>query len=225
MISRKCLFLSAVLLLGGGMSMGRAQDNSATSSGSPSDSLGDAARKARAQKKGSIKPAKVFTNDDVGDLRGTISVIGNEPPPASSTDKSAEKAGDKKTPSGDSKKESAKDEASWRAKFATARKVLAQDTKELDVLQREYNLKLEQYSQDPNWAMHQQNSREDINKTQAEIEAKKQDIDKDKQALSDLEDELRKSGGEPGWANEPSGAGPSNSSGSGSSASSGAASP
>ena len=224
MISRKCLFLSAVLLLGGGISIGRAQDNSATNSGSPSDSLGDAARKARAQKKGSIKPAKVFTNDDVGDLRGTISVIGNEPPPTSSTDKSAEKAGDKKAPSGDSKKESAKDEASWRAKFAAARKILAQDTKELDVLQREYNLKLQQYSQDPNWAMHQQNSREDINKTQAEIEAKKQDVDKDKQALADLEDELRKSGGEPGWANEPSGAGPSNSSGSDSTASSGAAS-
>lgn len=224
MISRKCLFLSAVLLLGGGISIGRAQDNSATNSGSPSDSLGDAARKARAQKKGSIKPAKVFTNDDVGGLTGTISVIGAEPVPTSAADKTAGKADEKKTPVTDSKKESAKDEASWRAKFATARKVLAQDTKELDVLQREYNLKLEQYSQDPNWAMHQQNSREDINKTQAEIEAKKQDIDKDKQALSDLEDELRKSGGEPGWANEPSGAGPSNSSGSGSSASSGAAS-
>src|SRR5260370_37825786 len=104
MISRKCLFLSAVLLLGGRMSMGRAQNNSATNSGLPSDSLGDAARKARAQKKDPVKPAKVFTNDDMAGLRGTISVIGNEPPPTSSTDKSAEKAGDKKAPSGDSKK-------------------------------------------------------------------------------------------------------------------------
>jgi hypothetical protein len=218
MISRKCLSLLTVLFLAGGMSISRAQDNSATNSGSPSDSLGDAARKARAQKKEPIKPAKVFTNDDVGGLRGTISVIGNQPVPAdaakagptSPTDKTAGKTPDKKAPSDDSKKQSAKDEPAWRAKFAAARKILAQDTKELDVLQREYNLKLQQYSQDPNWAMHQQNSREDINKTQSDIEAKKQDIDKDKQALADLEDELRKSGGEPGWANEPAGASSSN---------------
>ena len=60
--------------------------------------------------------------------------------------------------------------------------------------------------------MHEQNSRADINKTQSEIEAKKQDVEKDKQALSDLEDQLRKAGGDAGWANEPSGAGPSESS-------------
>lgn len=206
MISRKCQLVFVVLLIASGMSIGRAQDNSATSSGSPSASLGDAARKVRAQKKDSSKPAKVFTNDDLGGLRGTISVIGNQPAPADGTattsDKPAEKTAEKKAPSGDPKKESAKDEAGWRAKFAAARKILAQDTKELDVLQREYNLKLQQYSQDPNWAMHQQNSREDINKTQSEIEAKKQDIEKDKQSLADLQDELRKSGGEAGWANE-----------------------
>jgi hypothetical protein len=223
MILPKCLSLTALLLLAGGMSMGHAQDNAAA--GSPSGSLGDAARKARAEKKDSGRPAKVFTNDDMGGLRGTISVIGTEPAPpssatakatqtpaadkgapASASDKAAAKTEDKKPASGDSKKESAKDEAYWRATFAAARKLLAQDTKELDVLQREYNLKLEQYSQDPNWALHQQNSREDINKTQSEIETKKQDVEKDKQALSDLQDELRKSGGEPGWANEPSGA-------------------
>jgi chromosome segregation ATPase len=214
MTSRKLVILASMLLLPGGMSIGRAQDNSATSSGS--QSLGDAARKARAQKKESSKPAKVFTNDDMGALRGTISVIGSEPAPASATDKAAEKTeekttGDKKTPNADSKKEGAKDEAYWRAKFAAARKLLADDTKELDILQREFNLKQEQYSQDPNWAMHEQYSRADINKTQSEIDAKKQDVEKDKQALSDLEDELRKSGGEPGWANEPAGSGSSDS--------------
>ena len=50
--------------------------------------------------------------------------------------------------------------------------------------------------------MKQQNSREDLDKTQSQIDAKKQDVEKDKQAISDLEDELRKAGGEPGWANE-----------------------
>lgn len=211
MISRRFIYLAAVLLFSGGISIARAQDTSATSSGSQSGSLGDAARKARAQKDSS-KPSKVFTNDDVGDLKGTISVIGNDSR-ASGTDTAAEKIEDKKPASG---AEGKGDESSWRARFAAARKVLAADTKELDILQREFNLKQEQYSQDPNWAMHQQNSREDINKTQSEIDAKKQDIEKDKQALSDLEDQLRKSGGDAGWANEPTGAGPSESSTSGS---------
>ena len=60
--------------------------------------------------------------------------------------------------------------------------------------------------------MKQQYSRADLDKTQSQIDAKKQAVEKDKQAISDLEDELRRSGGEPGWANEPSGAGPSDSS-------------
>jgi len=223
MISRKFMYLATLLVLSGGASIARAQDDPAASSGSQSASLGDAARKARAQKKESSKPAKVFTNDNVGDLKGTISVIGNAPAPASATDITSEKTDDKKPANGadakDAKKAQAQDESGWRARFAAARKVLADDTKELDILQREFNLKQQQYSQDPNWAMHEQNSRADINKTQSEINIKKKDIEKDKQALSDLEDALRKSGGDAGWANEPSAAGTSeqDSSGSGSS--------
>jgi hypothetical protein len=220
MISRSFVCVAAVLLLSSGLSTGRAQDTSATTSGSQSASLGDAARKARAQKNDSSKPSKVFTNDDVGDLRGTISVIGTEPAPASKADTTAEKTNDKKPANGadvkDAKKSQAQDESGWRAKFAAARRVLADDTKELDILQREFNLKQEQYSQDPNWALHEQNNRADINKTQSQIDLKKKDVEKDKQALSDLEDALRKSGGDAGWANEPSGAGPSESSTSGS---------
>jgi chromosome segregation ATPase len=211
--------LAAVLLVAGGITLAHAQDSTEPTSSSQSDSLGDAARKARAQKKDPSKPAKVFTNEDVGSLKGTISVIGNEPARGTGTDKAAEKNDDKKPANGAdakstdvAKKEQAKDEPYWRAKFAAARKTLADDTKELDILQREFNLKQEQYSQDPNWAMHEQNSRADINKTQSEIDTKKQDIDKDKQAISDLEDELRKAGGDAGWANEPSG--PSDSNGS-----------
>jgi len=223
MISRKHAFLFAsltsIFLASGAGRTAQAQDISGTSS----VSLGDAARKARAQKKEPNKSSKVFTNDDVGDLKGPISVIGNAPPSADATDKDktdksatpgatdkdSSKAGDKKA-AADAKKPSAKDEAYWRAKFAAARKTLADDSKELDVLQREHNLKLTQYSQDPNFAMHEQYSRDDINKSQSQIDAKKLDVDKDKQAIADLEEELRKSGGEPGWASESSGGGSSN---------------
>lgn len=213
MILRKHTFffaaLASVFLASGAALIARAQDNSVTTASGPV-SLGDAARKARAQKKDANKSSKIFTNDDVGDLKGTISVIGNEPASTdakdkstpATTDKDADKSADKKASGADAKKPTAKDEAYWRAKFAAARKRLADDSKELDILQREHNLKLTQYSQDPNYAMHEQYSREDLNKTQNEIDAKKQDIDKDKQAIADLEDELRKSGGDPGWASE-----------------------
>lgn len=43
---------------------------------SQSDSLGDAARQARAQKPHSAKPAKVFTNDDVHGLKDSFSEKG-----------------------------------------------------------------------------------------------------------------------------------------------------
>lgn len=210
MTSRRFVFLAAVLSLFGCAGLSRAQDNSATSSGS--QSLGDAARKARAQKKESAKPSKVFTNDDMGGLKGTISVVGGSGAQSGA-------AADNAVSKTEGKKSGEANEATWRAKFASARKTLAADEKELDILQREFNLKQEQYSQDPNWAMHEQNSRADINKTRDEIEAKKQAVEKDKDALASLEDELRKAGGNAGWANEPSGAGPSESSDAGSGAS------
>jgi hypothetical protein len=208
MISRRFVFLAAVFAFFGSVGISRAQGTS-TPSGSPS--LGDAARKARAQKKDSAtKPAKVFTNDDMGGLKGTISVVGSGAGPQAGASSTADKSGNK----GDA----GKDEASWRAKFAGARKTLAADEKELDILQREFNLKQQQFYTDPSAAMKEQHSREDLNKTQSQIEAKKQAVEKDKQALSDLEDALHKAGGNARWADEPSGSSESSDSGSSSSA-------
>src|SRR5438445_12004902 len=123
MISRRFAFLAAILLCFGSASSGRAQDTSAASAGS--QSLGDAARKARAQKKDSAKPAKVFTNDDLGGLKGTISVVGNGSGPQSAATSTADKSGDRS--------DAGKEEATWRAKFAAARNTLAADSKEPDI--------------------------------------------------------------------------------------------
>jgi len=195
------------------------------------DSVAQAARRTREQKKEPAKPAKLFTNDDLGNLKGTISVVGNAPAPDDNTaDKTGDAAadgkpdannkdsakapdgadsgkapdkGDKADAAQPQAKDDAKGEAYWRKQFADARRTLADDAKELDVLQREYNLKQQQYYSDPNVAMEQQYSRSDLDKTLDQINAKKADVEKDKQAISDLEDDLRKAGGEPGWASEP----------------------
>ncbi len=203
MFSRKLLLATTVLALTATAVITRAQD----AAPSTSDSVADAARKARAQKKDAVKPVKVFTDDNVGDIKGQISVVGSQP--ASPADDASGKKNDTKSAN---TSEGKKDEAYWRGRFAAARRALADDTREVDILQREFNLKQEQFYQDPTAALKQQYSREDLDKTQSQIDAKKQDVEKDKQAISDLEDELHRSGGEPGWANEPSGAGPSDSS-------------
>jgi hypothetical protein len=174
------------------------------------ESVADAARKAQAGKKPAAKPSTVITNDNLDTIKGTISVVGSEPaPPADETAPSGDKgkaasAGDKsKAAPADGKKTSAEDETSWRKKFSDVRKKIADDEHELDVLQREYNLKQQQYFSDPNTAMREQYNRQDLTDTKTKIDDMTAAVAQDKQALADLEDELRKAGGEPGWASAP----------------------
>jgi hypothetical protein len=164
-------------------------------------SVADAARKARNEKKEPTKTAKVYTNDDVVGLTGDISVVGIRPEAPPTPVKAADAAAPAQKPA--APQAAQKDEAYWRKAFAADRKTLADDSKELDVLQRELNLKQEQYYSNPNTALIQQNTRQDIDDSEKQIETKKQDVAKDTQAISDLEDQLQQSGGDPGWSREP----------------------
>ncbi len=174
------------------------------------ESVAAAARKAQAQKKSSAKPVTVFTNDNIDTVKGTVNVVGETPaPPADKTTTAQDKTKtpptvDKsKTAPADDKTGSTKDEAYWRKAFADARKKLADDTHELDILQREYNLKQQQYYSDPNTAMREQYNRQDLTDTKTKIDEKTATVAQDKQAISDLEDSMRQAGGEPGWATAP----------------------
>ncbi len=162
------------------------------------ESPAEAARKAREQKKNQPKAAKVFTDDDLGAVHGTVSVVGGAAAPAA--EKPAE--GEKK-PAAEGKEETPKkDEAYWRKRFADARGKLRMAEKELDILQRELSLQTQQYYSDPNKALRQQYDRGDINNLRKAIDDKKAEVQKLRQSLSDLEDELRREGGDPGWASE-----------------------
>jgi len=55
-----------------------------------------------------------------------------------------------------------------------------------------------EYYPDPQKALSEQNTRKDINEKMAKIAAKQQEIAQLKQGLEDLEDQLRKSHGDPG---------------------------
>jgi hypothetical protein len=175
-----------------------AQQSQSGGSQQTSDPVADAARKAREQQKTAPKPKHVFTDDDVRHSTDTGSAT-----PAGGQTAGDAKAGDQKGQgaqgtgaAGDKKDDPA---TTWRKRFNDQRNKIASAEKELDVLQRELDKSQLQYYSDPQKAMQEQNSRQDINDKTAKIDAKKQEIANLKQQLSDMEDELRKSGGDPGW--------------------------
>jgi len=213
MMTLRISHLATGVLLASSLCPILAQTQNGTAPQQPA-SVADAARKAREQSKGRPQPAKVFTNEDVPNLKGVVSVVGTAPAepaaaPATSeavgaTPADASAAAAAATPgAAAAPKPEVKDETYWRAKFAEARKKLADDTREVDILQREYNLKQQQFYLDPNVALREQNSRTDLNKTLEQINTKKQDVERDQQAITALEDQLRQAGGNAGWSREP----------------------
>jgi chromosome segregation ATPase len=158
------------------------------------DPVAEAAKKARAQQKTEAKPKKVYTNDDFASS--------SKPPATTDAKAPAEKKeGDASQAEADKdKKDDAKGEEYWRKRFTGAREKLSNAEKELDILQRELDKGQLQYYSDPQKAMAQQYNRSDINDKRAKIDAKQKEIAALKQQLSDMEDELRKAGGDPGWA-------------------------
>ena len=165
------------------------------SQGAQQDSVAEAARKAREKEKTAPPAKKTYTNDNVPALRSNqISVLA----PNENAVKDA--APDTGKPA-DKKPEPAKDEAYWRKRFVDARLKLDLAQKDLDVSQRELNLLQTQYYADPNKALQQQLTRDDINAKTDKVDEKKAEVAKLTQAIEDLKDEMRRAGGLPGWAN------------------------
>jgi len=159
------------------------------------DSLAEAARKAKEEKKDNPKPKKVYTDDDISTKKSDVSVVGNPPAPAdaTATPDAATAAPTKGTLTPEQK---------WRKAFAAQHAKIAQAEKELDVLQREESKAGLQYYSDPTKAMKEQLTRNELNEKATKIAAKKQQIADLKQQMEDMEDQLRKEGGDPGWARE-----------------------
>jgi hypothetical protein len=161
----------------------------------PQVSLGDAARKAKEQNK-TAKPSKTFTNDDLSALHDKgISTVGQQPgatPPVAGDSTAAPAAATKPA-------EDKNGEQYWRKRFADLRTKIADTQKELDVLQRELNLAQREFYSDPNVALQQQHSRDDINTKTDKIDEKKKQLADLEQQLSDLTDELHRAGGDADW--------------------------
>jgi hypothetical protein len=189
-----------------------AQQQQQDSSQQPAvDPVAEAARKAREQKKKAPKPKKVYTNEDLGGA-GAGAGAGAAPAAAATAPAAAPSADAKESAEGQANADNVpgektagankNDEETWRKRFKEARGKLAEAQRELDILQREAQKGQVQYYADPQKALSEQYSRKDVNERDTKIAAKKQEVAQLKQQISDMEDELRKSGGEIGWARE-----------------------
>jgi hypothetical protein len=202
------LTIAALILAATLLSAARAQDPS-----QPGD-VAAAARKSRADQKNAPKNTKIYTDDDVkpatpdppppaapansaaGTATGAASTTEDGKPPADVTKPAGQ------VPPASTDKSDKNDEQTWRKRFAAQRDQIARAEKELDVLEREEDKAQVQYYPDPQKALSEGYSRKDINEKDTKIAAKKDEIAKLKQGLSDLEDQLRAAGGDSGWARE-----------------------
>jgi DNA repair exonuclease SbcCD ATPase subunit len=180
---RRLLWIAAAAALLLGPLEARAQQ--------PDQSLAAAARKAREQKKDAPKAVKVFNNDNLP-ASGPVSVVGAPPAETTPAVNAAAATAEGAAP--------ATGEQYWRGRFADVRKKIQQTQSELAIMQRELGRLQVLYYPDPQKAMNQQYSLADIKAKQDKIDAKQKELNQLNQQLSDLEDDLRKSGGDPGWA-------------------------
>jgi len=176
------------------------QDPSQQSTGDP---VADAARKAREQKKkDTTKPKRVYTDEDVNHSTLGSTPTATDTNASSTPDGGAAKNSDTqgKDAAGKTSEPEESPEVKWRKQFKEAYANLDRAEKELDILQRENNKAQVQYYSDPQKALAEQYTRKDINDKDAKIAAKQKEIGQIKQRISDMEEALRKSGGDPGWA-------------------------
>jgi chromosome segregation ATPase len=187
--------LSCAILFSSLMLAARQQDTSQQSG----DPVADAARRAREAKQTAPKPKKVYTDDDVSKAKPAppVTSTSGDSSPTKESAKPIAGTSAKTTTSADN---DAKAEAAWRKRFKEQRENIARAEKELDILQRENQKDQIQYYPDPQKAMTEQYTRKEINEKDAKIEAKRKEIEALKQGLADLEDALRKAGGDSGWA-------------------------
>jgi chromosome segregation ATPase len=201
----KAAVMAGALCLAGWAAYG--QQSSSQQTGDP---VADAARKAREEKKNAQKPKKVYTDDDVKpatpgkpDVQNasaaTGATSGTQGAAASTAAAGTQKAEDA-TNKEDATKEDPNSEKAWRKRFSEQHAKIAKAEKELDILQRELQKSQVQYYADPTKAMNEQNNRTEINGKTAKIAAKQKELDALRQELDDMETQLRKAGGDPGWA-------------------------
>jgi chromosome segregation ATPase len=159
-------------------------------------SIADAARQERERQK-SLHSAIVITNENLKELSPSSPSNKENSTPAATPATAAKKD---ESDSGILKDNKGRDEKYWRETFATARQDLKRAQDVAEVLQLKIN--------DLNTALLRQDdmyNKENIlgpqiTAAKAQLDDAQKQVAAAQQKISDLEDELRQSGGPPGWA-------------------------
>jgi hypothetical protein len=185
--------LALLLMSSASIDLVRAQSPS-VSKADPEQKQSDAQPKTKSAGKPKATHPKVYTNADLKALPADgVSVVG----PSVQEEKDAgSEAGE--TPRNSAFRDYDKNApAYWKARFIAARNRLDQDEKALPILQSQLEyVRVQQWA--ANGFTNQVNSDEFMS-ILSQIDATKRAIQKDKQALSDLQDEFQRAGGQPGW--------------------------
>jgi hypothetical protein len=173
-------------------------------------SLGDIAKKEQDRRKGAKQPTKVYTNDDLkggglpsappatdarpadGAPAAAAPADGSQPAPADPAQKDAKPA-DKDTGAA-----GAKDEEAWRSRITAARDEQRRNEVFAEALQSRINALTTDFAARDNPVERTQIA-DERQKALAELQRVKDDIDKSKKKVGEIEDEARKAGVPPGW--------------------------
>ncbi len=152
-----------------------------------SQSLGEAARKNRVQKKPAA--ARVYTNDD---LAATPMFNNGAATTAATSEKSAE---DSEAAKAAAPEDREKLIAEWRGKLDEQKKAISLLEREVDVMQREYKQQVALFYADAgNQLRNQAAWAEQQRKYEGDITAKQQELASARQKLDDSKEEARKAG-------------------------------
>jgi hypothetical protein len=175
-------------------------------SGGPAASgqtLGEVAKKEADRRKAQPQTGKVYTNKDLpaSAQKPATANPSTETPAQTPTDPVAaatgQKAEDAKAP-GDKPQGDQKDQAYWKNRMATAREELRRSEMFAEALQTRVNTLNKDFNSRDNPA---QRSAIGADRTEAlnELTRVKQDVERGKKQIADIEEEARKAGVPPGW--------------------------
>ncbi|MGH9712013.1 MAG: hypothetical protein ACRD5M_01780 [Candidatus Acidiferrales bacterium] len=154
------------------------------------DSLAEAARRAREQKKDQAKATKVWDDDTVPKVPGGVNVVGQ---PVPSTDSNPPAANAPGAAAAAPEEKSGKDVKALQASLASAKDRLQSVKTDLDILKRKYDLDSQMYYGKPNYVADTDGAAK-IADEKSQVDAKQQEVDAAQKKVDEIEAELKDSG-------------------------------
>jgi len=151
-----------------------------TSSPGQQDSLADAARRTQAQKKDQQKSGKVWDNDSIPNVTGTVNVVGSE-----RSESAAPAAGEQKAPA----PKTAEEKAALTNEMSSAKAELDSLKADLDIAQRKYSLDQSSYISNPDHSKDKAGAAS-LKDEKDQLDAKQQEIAAAQKKLEDLQAEI-----------------------------------